>query len=108
MLKIESIARIGRDAQVNIVNGKSVINFSAAHTEKFKNSDGTEQSKVTWLYCAWWTEKTKIADYLKKGTTIYVEGKPDTKIYQNEEKINQAQLHIRVSYVTLVNEPKQQ
>jgi len=102
MLKIETIANLGKDATVNQVNGKSVINFSAAHTEKYKNSEGVEQQKTTWLYCAWWTEKTNIANYMKKGTTIYIEGKPEAKTYTGEDKNIQAQIHIRVSSISLV------
>ena len=38
-MKIESIAKVGKDAVVNQVNGKTVINFNVAHNERYKNSD---------------------------------------------------------------------
>ena len=36
MLKLQSICRLGQDAVVNNVNGRTVINFSAAYSEKYK------------------------------------------------------------------------
>ena len=40
MIKMQVIGHLGQDATVNNVNGKSVINFSVAHSEKYKNKDG--------------------------------------------------------------------
>jgi hypothetical protein len=37
MLQIQAIGYLGKDAIISNKNGKSVINFSIAHTEKFKN-----------------------------------------------------------------------
>jgi single-strand DNA-binding protein len=53
MLKINLIGRLGQDAQVNTVNGKSVINFSVADSEKFKNQQGEDVEKVNWCSCAY-------------------------------------------------------
>ena len=55
MLKLQLIGNLGQDAVVNNVGGKNVINFSVAHTEKYKNSEGTEVSKTTWVSCAYWS-----------------------------------------------------
>ena len=37
MIKLQVIGNLGKDAVVNNVNGKSVINFNVAHTERFKD-----------------------------------------------------------------------
>ena len=107
MLKINLIGRLGQDAQVNTVNGKSVINFSVADSEKFKNQQGEDVEKVNWCSCAYWTEKLNVANYLKKGTLIYVEGKPEAKSYQNN-KTNETvpQLHARVTSLQLLSSNK--
>jgi len=108
MLKINLIGRLGQDAQVNNVNGKSVINFSVADTEKYKNQQGEDVEKVNWTSCAYWTDKLNVANYLKKGTLVYVEGKPEAKIYTNNntnEKLPQQ--HCRVSFVQLLSSNKQ-
>ena len=103
MVKIELIGNLGQDATVNSVNGKTVINFSVAHTEKYKKQDGEEVSNTTWVSCAYWTDRTNVASYLKKGTQIYVEGKPEAKIYMNAANQAQPQLHLRVTSLQLLS-----
>lgn len=61
MIRISVIGRLGQDAIVNNVNGKTVINFSMAYSEKFKKQDGQEVDKTTWISCAYWTEKINVA-----------------------------------------------
>jgi single-strand DNA-binding protein len=103
MLRISTIGRLGQDAVVNTVNGKNVINFSVAYSEKFKNQQGEDSEKTTWVSCAYWTEKLNIANYLKKGTLVYVEGKPEAKSYQNKTNEVIPQLHCRISLVQLLS-----
>ncbi|HRO70951.1 MAG TPA: single-stranded DNA-binding protein, partial [Chitinophagaceae bacterium] len=74
MIKLQVIGRLGKDCVVNTVNGKNVINFTVANTEKFRDSQGNNQERTTWVDCAYWTDRTGIAPYLTKGTQVYVEG----------------------------------
>jgi single-strand DNA-binding protein len=71
MLKIQLIGRLGQDSIVNDVNGKKVVNFSVAHTEKYKNNQGGEVNKTIWVSCAYWTDKLNIANYLKKEYQVF-------------------------------------
>jgi single-strand DNA-binding protein len=104
MLKIQLIGRLGQDSIVNDVNGKKVVNFSVAHTEKYKNNQGGEVNKTTWVSCAYWTDKLNIANYLKKGTSVYVEGKPEVKTYTDKNSGNiLPQLSMRVSSIQLLS-----
>jgi len=104
MLKIQLIGRLGQDSIVNDVNGKKVVNFSVAHTEKYKNNQGGEVNKTTWVSCAYWTDKLNIANYLKKGTSVYVEGKPEVKTYTDKNTGNiLPQLSMRVSSIQLLS-----
>ena len=66
MIKLQLIGNIGKDAIVNNVNGKNVINFNVAHTERFKDAQGNQKDKTVWVDCAYWTDKTAVAPYLKK------------------------------------------
>lgn len=106
MFRTDVIGLIGKDAVLNEVNGKKVINFNVAFTEKFKDQLGIEQSKTTWLHCNWWTEKTGILSHLKKGQKVLVSGKPEVRIYVPDkgefQGEHQAQLHLRVNSVYLV------
>lgn len=108
MLKIQSIGHLGNDATVNSVNNKNVINFNLAHTEKYKNVEGVETTKTTWLSCAYWVDRVIIANYLKKGTQVFIEGKPESKVYINKEGETIPQLHVRVISLELLNSAKAQ
>ena len=106
MLKLQLIGNLGQDAVVNNVGGKNVINFSVAHTEKYKNSENVEVSKTTWVSCAYWTEKINLGNYLKKGTQVYLEGKPVAKTYSNSANEVVPQLSVRVSSLQLLSSGK--
>ena len=102
MIKLMVIGNLGKDCIVNQVNGKNVINFSVAHTEKFKDSSGTPREKTTWVECAYWTDRTGIAPYLKKGTQVYAEGSPEVRTYQTQDGKSGASLTLRVMQVQLL------
>lgn len=102
MIKLQVIGNLGKDCIVNTVNGKNVINFNVAHTEKFKDSTGAQREKTTWVECAYWTDRTGIAPYLKKGTQVYVEGTPEVRTYQTNEGKSGASLSLRVQNVQLL------
>lgn len=104
MLKIQMIGRLGQDSVVNNVNGKTVVNFSVAHSEKYKNNQGGEVNKTTWVSCAYWTDKLNVANYLKKGTLVFLEGKPEVKTYNDKNTGNiLPQLTMRVISVQLLS-----
>ena len=102
MIKLQVIGHLGKDCVVNNVNGKNVINFSVAHAEKFKDSQGVQKDKTIWVECAYWTERTGISPYLKKGTQVYAEGTPDLRNYTTKEGTPGTSLSLRVSSVQLL------
>ena len=51
MIKLQVIGNLGKDAVVNNVNGKSVINFNVAHTERYKDAQGVQKDRTTWVDC---------------------------------------------------------
>ena len=102
MIKMQVIGNLGKDCVVNAVNGKNVINFTVAHTEKYKDSQGNMQEKTTWVECAYWTDRTAIAPYLVKGTSVYAEGSPEADAYTNKEGQAAATLRMRVQNIQLL------
>ena len=102
MIKLQVIGNIGKDCVVNNVNGKNVINFSVAHTEKFKDAQGQQKDKTIWVECAYWTDRTAISPYLKKGQQVYAEGAPDIRNYTTKDGTPGTSLTLRVSMVQLI------
>jgi len=102
MIKLQIIGNLGKDCIVKEVNGKNVINFSVAHTERYKDSQGNQKDRTTWVECAYWTDRTAVAQYLTKGRTVYAEGSPEADAYMNKEGQASATLRMRVQNVQLL------
>ena len=102
MIKLQIIGNLGKDCIVNEVNGKTVINFSVAHTERYKTADGNSNERTTWVECAYWTDRTAVAQYLTKGRTVYAEGSPSADAYTNKEGKAAGTLRMRVQTVQLL------
>jgi single-strand DNA-binding protein len=102
MIKMQVIGNLGKDCVVNTVNGKNVINFTVAHTEKYRDSQGNNQEKTTWVDCAYWTDRTAVAPYLQKGTQVFVEGSPEVRSFTRSDGTAGASLSLRVREVQLL------
>lgn len=102
MIKMQVIGNLGKDCVVNTVNGKNVINFTVAHTEKYKDSQGNQQEKTTWVDCAYWTDRTAVAQYLTKGKQVFVEGQPEARSFQRNDGTPGSSLSLRVREVQLL------
>lgn len=102
MIKLQIVGNLGKDCIVKEVNGKNVINFSVAHTERFKDAQGNQKERTTWVECAYWTDKTAVAPYLTKGKTVYAEGTPEADAYTNKEGQAAATLRMRVQSLQLI------
>ena len=49
MIKLQVIGNLGKDCNVKEVNGKNVINFSVAHSERYKDSQGNQKERTTFV-----------------------------------------------------------
>jgi single-strand DNA-binding protein len=108
LIKLTIIGNLGRDAIVRDVQGKSVISFSVAHTEKFKDTQGVQKDRTTWVECNYWSERTNLVPYLKKGYQIYVEGQPSIDMYENKDAQKVAGVKLRVTLIQLLsNKPSE-
>ncbi len=102
MIKLQVIGNLGKDCIVKEINGKNVINFSVAHSERYKDAQGNQKERTTWVECAYWTDKTAVAQYLTKGRTVFAEGSPEADAYTNKEGQAAATLRMRVQTVQLL------
>lgn len=82
MLVAEIIGNIGNDAKVKDFNGKKYTAFNVAHSEKFKNQQGVEIERTTWVSVLKPGE-SGLVQYLKKGTPVFVRGELSFKQYQD-------------------------
>ncbi len=102
MIKLQIVGHLGADCIQKEVNGKNVINFNVAHSEKYKDAQGNSVEKTIWVNCAYWTDKTAIAQYLTKGKMVYAEGAPEADGYTNKDGAVAATLRLRVLNIQLL------
>lgn len=102
MIKLQIVGNLGRDGVLREVNGKNVINFSVAHTERFRDASGNLQDRTTWVDCSYWTDRTGVAPYLKKGTLVYAEGTPSAEAFTGRDGNAGVALRLRVFNVQLL------
>ncbi|MFX1705719.1 single-stranded DNA-binding protein [Chitinophaga sp. CC14] len=79
---MEIIGRLTADAIIATVAGnKQVVNFSIAVNDYYRTKGSAETKKLTtYISCAYWIS-TKVADLLKKGTLVQVDGRIGINAY---------------------------
>ncbi len=84
--RAELIGRLGRDPEVkSTTSGSSVANFSIATTERWKDKQGQRQEKTEWHnIVAWGYLATFAGEYLRKGRLVFVEGRLQTRSWEND------------------------
>ncbi len=85
--KVILVGRLGKDPETRyMTNGEAVTNFSLATSETWKDKSGEKQEKTEWHNCVAYRKLAEIiAEYVKKGSQIYVEGKLQTRKWQTKE-----------------------
>lgn len=103
MNKLIVIGRVGKDAEVKQVGGKSVINFSVASSETWKDKEGNKQERTTWFDAAIWREQTAIAQYITKGTQVYLEGTVNARAFMDKENQPKGSIVVNVQNIQLLS-----
>ncbi|MEI7815841.1 MAG: single-stranded DNA-binding protein [Desulfuromonadales bacterium] len=84
--KVMLIGNLGKDPEVRFTaSGQAVASFSLATSEKFKGKTGEWEERTEWHNITLWGKLAEIAgEYLSKGKTIYVEGRLQTRKWQDK------------------------
>lgn len=85
--KVIILGNLGRDPELRYTpSGVAVCNFPVATTERYKDRDGNKQEKTEWHRIVMWRQLAEIAGkYLQKGKQVYLEGKLQTRKYQDQD-----------------------
>ncbi|HAT7823913.1 TPA: single-stranded DNA-binding protein [Legionella pneumophila] len=104
--RIQLIDNLGADPKSIIrKDGQSFVTATLATNESFKQNDEW-QSRVEWHQLVFFGKLIKVAEYLKKGAQVYLEGKLRSNQWtDNEGKARQA-LNVVVSHIQLLSPPK--
>jgi single-strand DNA-binding protein len=85
--KVILVGRLGRDPETRYTgSGQAVANFSLATDESYKDRNGERQKRTEWHKIVVWGKQAEIAQqYLKKGSLIFVEGRIQSREWQDKE-----------------------
>ncbi len=85
--KVILLGNLGKDPEVRYLdNGVAVANFSLATTESYKNKEGERVSQTEWHNIVLWRGLAEVAEkYLKKGSSVYIEGKIRTRKWEDKD-----------------------
>jgi single-strand DNA-binding protein len=85
--KVILIGRLGRDPEVRYTaSGTPVANFSIATDERWTDNEGNRQTRTEWHNIVLWRGLATVAEqYLKKGKLIYVEGRIQTREWDDRD-----------------------
>lgn len=100
--KVILIGRLGRDPETRYMpNGDAVCNFSIATSESWKDQSGQKKERTEWHAITMYRKLAEIAaQYLKKGSQVYLEGKIQSRKYTDKQGVE------RTAYEIIGNEMK--
>src|SRR6266446_928590 len=85
--KVILVGNLGRDPETRYTTGgDAVTNIRVATTDTWKDKNGEKQEKTEWHTVVFFGRQAEIAgEYLKKGRQVYVEGRLQTRKWQDKE-----------------------
>ena len=85
--KVLLIGNLGSDPETRFTpSGAQVANFSLATSESWNDKNGQRQERTEWHRIVLWQRLAEIAgQYLKKGSKIYIEGKLQTRSWEDQQ-----------------------
>ena len=85
--KVILVGNLGRDPETRYApDGGAITNVSIATTETWKDKNGEKQEKTEWHRVVFFSKLAEIAgEYLKKGSQVYVEGRLQTRKWQDKD-----------------------
>lgn len=105
--KMTIIGNLGADPEVRYLDGGAVVaTFNVATTEKYTSRNGEKVEQTEWFRVELWNEQAKVAEkYLKKGNSVYVEGRLRTELWTDKEGKERTSLRVRANTMQLLGSP---
>jgi len=81
------IGNLGKDPELRYTpSGQAVASFPLATSERFKDKEGNWQERTDWHnVVVWGRQGETVKEYLKKGRSAYVEGRIQTRSYEDRD-----------------------
>ena len=108
--KVMVIGYLGRDPEMRYTpTGKSVANFSIASSRSWKSPDGEKHTETEWFNVVAWGSLAEISkQYLVKGSLAYVEGRLQSRSWEDNKGIQHKSVEIVARDILLLSENNNQ
>ena len=108
--KVILIGNLGKDPEIQrLESGVKKASFSLATTEVYKNKEGEKVNHTEWHNIILWRGLAEVAEnYLKKGNTIYLEGKIRRRDYEDKDGVKRYVTEILGDVMTMLGGPKRE
>lgn len=103
--KVQVIGRLGADPTVRYLpDNTATCNFQVAASERWKDKNGDQQERTEWVRCVAWGKLAEICgEYLAKGSLVYVEGRLETKKWQDKEGIDRYTTQVKLDSMRMLD-----
>ena len=102
--KVILIGNLGQDPEARFTpQGTAVTNLSIATNESWKDQSGETQDRTEWHRVVMYGRMAETAaDYMKKGQMVYVEGRLNTREWEDQNQIKRKTTEIRCDNFTML------
>jgi single-strand DNA-binding protein len=103
--KVILVGNVGKDPEVKLLaSGMSVANFTLATNERFKDKSGEFQERTEWHSLVAYQRLAEIVrDYVKKSSKLYVEGRIQTRSWDDKDNQKHYKTEIVVNDLVLLS-----
>lgn len=103
--KVILIGNLGQDPEVRYMpNGKAVASITVATSEVWTDQQGQKKERTEWHRCVIYARLAEIAgEYLKKGSKVYLEGRLQTREWQDQQGQKHYTTEIIVGEMQMLN-----
>lgn len=103
--KVILIGNLGKDPEVrHLEGGVAVARFPIATSETFKDKNGEKQERTEWHNIVVWRGLAEVSEkYLKKGQSVFIEGKIRTNSYQDKDGVQRYSTEIVADNMTMLS-----
>lgn len=98
------LGNLGRDPEVTVTStGQTVARFTVATNDVWTDAQGVRQERVEWhRVVVWGKQAENCKEYLRKGRTVFIEGRIQTRVWEDKQGQQQKTMEIvalRVQFI---------
>jgi single-strand DNA-binding protein len=100
--KVILVGHVGADPESRYTpSGTAVVNLRMATNEVWRDAEGNDQDQTEWHRVVLWGKSAEFAtNYIKKGQLVYIEGRLQTRTWEDKNKIERRTTEVRAIMIT--------